>query len=304
MTVHGKNSTPYLDANGDHHSGSCPSAAASVSQRHTNLTSVLFKFALEAGAIAKREPSPYNLFQEILPAGQCASLFPKSTSADYKSKAKEIVDLLSQATVDKAKIADLTRKLPLLDPANSGSLRVDLALVNPSNQKAYLIDGSFIHTSCSAYRDSEFKDVSKRLESAAQAAKKKSTEPLRWDPSLTIAAKAKIKVDKYAPVMQILKFFERSSRIPETHSFVPFIVSSRGELSREAFCLTEEIVAMYRHRVSLCEEVAFPLLPNQAVADFRFRFKLALMRVAAVGLANVACTAGLPFGNRPLYAVY
>ena len=133
---------PYLDANGDHHSGSCPSAAASVSQRHTNLTSVLFKFALEAGAIAKREPSPYNLFQGLLPPGQCASLFPKSTSADYKSKAKEIVDLLSQATVDKAKIADLTRKLPRLDPANSGSLRVDLALVNPSNQKAYLIDGS------------------------------------------------------------------------------------------------------------------------------------------------------------------
>ena len=35
-----------------------------------------------------------------------------------------------------------------------------------------------------------------------------------------------------------------------------------------------------------------------------FRFKLAIMRVAAVGMANVACTAGLPFGNRPLYAVY
>ena len=66
----------------------------------------------------------------------------------------------------------------------------------------------------------------------------------------------------------------------------------------------EEIVAMYRHRVSMCEEVAFPMLPNQAVADFRFRFKLAIMRVTAVGLANIACTAGLPFGNRALYAVY
>ena len=61
---------------------------------------------------------------------------------------------------------------------------------------------------------------------------------------------------------------------------------------------------MYRHRVSLCEEIAFPLLPNQAVADFRYRFKIAVMRVVAVGLANIACRAGLPFGNRALYSVY
>ena len=61
---------------------------------------------------------------------------------------------------------------------------------------------------------------------------------------------------------------------------------------------------MYRHRVSMCEEIAFPLSPNQAVADFRYRFKNAKMRVAAVGLANIACRAGLPFGNRALYAVH
>ena len=304
MVAHGKNNTAFLDANADHHSGSCPSAAASVYQRHTNLTTVLIKFAVEAGATYLREPSSHKLFQGHLSAGQCAKLFPKKTPKGYKEQAKVIVDLLSQATVDKAKIADLTSKLTPLDPANSASLRLDLALFNPSNQKAFLIDGSFIHTSCPGYRDGEFKDLSKRLESAAQAAKMKSTEPLRWEPSLTIAGKAKKKVDHYAPVMQILKFLERDNRVAENHSFVPFIVSSLGELSREAFCLMEEIIAMYRHRVTLCEEVAFPLLPNQAVADFRYRFKLAVMRVAAVGLANIACTGGLPSGNRALHAVY
>ena len=87
------------------------------------------------------------------------------------------------------------------------------------------------------------------------------------EPSLSIAAKAKIKVDKYDPLMQILQFFQRDGRIEETHSFVPFIVSSLGELSREAFCFIEEIVAMYKHRISRCEELAFPLSPNQAIAD-------------------------------------
>ena len=61
---------------------------------------------------------------------------------------------------------------------------------------------------------------------------------------------------------------------------------------------------MYRHRASTCEEIAFPLSPNQAVADFRYRFKIVIMRVAVVGLVNIACRADFPFGNRALYAVH
>ena len=76
MTVHGKHTSPFLDANADHHCGSCPSAAINVSRRHTNLTTVLTKFALEAGADPKREPSSYHLLQGALSAGQCARLFP------------------------------------------------------------------------------------------------------------------------------------------------------------------------------------------------------------------------------------
>ena len=75
MTVHGKNTIPYLDANADHHCGSCPSAALNDCRRHTNLTTVLTKFALEAGADPKREPSPYYLCQGSLSAGQYSKLF-------------------------------------------------------------------------------------------------------------------------------------------------------------------------------------------------------------------------------------
>ena len=57
-------------------------------------------------------------------------------------------------------------------------------------------------------------------------------------------------------------------------------------------------------RISSCESLAFPLPPNQAVADFRKRFKLALMHVAGVGLANIACSAGKPFGNRSTITTY
>ena len=104
--------------------------------------------------------------------------------------------------------------------------------------------------------------------------------------------------------MQIIHHFQRDGSLDGTHSFVPFIVSSLGELSREAFCFVEELVAMYRLKVSNCEAVAFPLTPNQAVADFRKRLMLASMRVTAVGLANIACSAGNPFGNHAIYTAH
>jgi len=302
LTVHGK--TPHLDANADHHCGSCPSAALNVSRRHTNLTTVVTKFVLEAGADPKREPSPYHLCQGALSAGQCSKLFPKTVPAEYKRKSRMIVDLLSQSPIDKAKVQSLYESLPALDPLKSASLRVDLVVRNPSNGKVYLLDGTFIHTSCAAYRDAEFKVISNRVKSDDEAVKKNAMNPMLWEPSAALAAKAQIKIDKYAPLMQILQHFQREGRVEGVHSFVPFVVSSLGELSREALQFVEEIVSMYRLRISRCEQLAFPLPPNQAVADFRNRFKLALMRVAAVGLANIACSAGKPFGNRSIYAVH
>ena len=107
-----------------------------------------------------------------------------------------------------------------------------------------------------------------------------------------------------APLLQILQHFQRQGRIEGSHLFVPFVISSLGELSREATCFVEEIVSMYKLKISNCLQMAYPLPPNQAVADFRKRFKLALMHVAGVGLANIACSAGKPFGNRSIYAVH
>ena len=181
---------------------------------------------------------------------------------------------------------------------------MDVAIRNPSNGKVYLIDGTFIHTSCTGYRDAEFKAVSTRVESDDADVKKNAINPMLWEQSASLTAKAKSKVDKYAPLLQILQHYQREGRVEGVHSFVPFVISSLGELSREAQRFVEEIVAMYKHRITNCVQLAFPLPPNQAIADFRNRFKLALMRVAGVGLANIACSAGKPFGNRSIYAVH
>jgi hypothetical protein len=299
MAVHGKQAS-FLDANADHHSGSCPSAALAVSRRHMNLTNVLAKFAQEAGAVTSREPSTYSLLQGHLSNDQCRRLFPKLVPADYKKKAKEILDLLAQSPVDKVKVAALVDALPPLDPANSAAVRLDLAVENLTNGKVFLIDNAFIHTSCAAYRDPEFKAVAKRVEQADLISKRQAMDPRVWDPSPAIAAKVEIKVAKHAPLMQIIHKLESDHTMQGSHSFVPFVVSSRGELSREAFGFREELISMFKHKVTSGAHPVFPLSQAQAVADFRERLTLAIMRVTAVGLASIACTAGKPFRSYPI----
>jgi hypothetical protein len=304
LSSHGRNGSPFLDANVDHHSGSCPSAAKSVSWRHTSLTATLIKFASEAGAVTTREPPTHTLFDGSLSREQCRRIFPKRATKDYKLKAAEVLNLLTQSSVDTARVQDLCSSLPPVDPKDFTGLRVDVAIRNPNGDKVFLLDGTVTHTSCDSFRDSEFKCISERLESSDTTIKKNAKDPMNWEQSTALVAKAKSKVDKYTPLTQVLKLFEYQGKLLDTHVFVPFVMSSRGELSREAFCLVEEIVAMYKFKVTNCEEIAFPLPFNRAVSDFRARFKLALMRVAAVGLAAIACNGGRYFGDRLVEALY
>ena len=304
MTQHNKNTSPYLDTNGDHHSGACPSASLAVHQRHTNLITVLSKFANEAGALTSREPSSHKLLQGCLTESQCSKLFPKSVSASYKNTAKEILDALAQLPVNRPRIDELYNSLPPLDPLKCGALRVDVAIKNPSNNKVYLIDGAFIHTSCANYREPEFNSLVKRIQSDDAVNEEQASNPLLWEPSKSIAAKVKSKTDKHAPLMQIIFKFQRDNKLDGQHSFVPFVLSSLGELSREAYCFKEELVSMFKFKITNSPASTFPFTPAKAIADFRSRLTTELMRVSALGLARIVSTAGKPFGNRSIFAVH
>ena len=96
--------------------------------------------------------------------------------------------------------------------------------------------------------------------------------------------------------MQIIHKFESEHIMQGSHSFVPFVVSSLGELSNEAFGFREELISMFKHKVTSGAHPVFPMSPAQAVADFRARFTLAF----ALGLASITCTAGKPFRNYPI----
>ena len=144
----------------------------------------------------------------------------------------------------------------------------------------------------------------KRVDLASTVTARNALDPQVWDPSPALVQKARLKVDKYAPLMQIIHKFQRDRSLEGDHSFVPFIVSSLGELSREAFDFREELISMFKFRVTSGSHQVYPLTPAQAVADYRLRLTSALMQVSALGLASITCTAGKPFRSHPIIAVY
>ena len=75
-------------------------------------------------------------------------------------------------------------------------------------------------------------------------------------------------------------------RLPSKPSFVPFVVSSLGELFRESYQFREKLVSLYRNRVLANPQLVYPRPPNVAIANYRIRF--------TQGLASVMMTAGRP----------
>ena len=88
--------------------------------------------------------------------------------------------------------------------------------------------------------------------------------------------------------------YEKANVLTDKHCFVPFVVSSLGELSREAYQFREELVGMFRAKCMAEPKSVLPLKPVQAVAYFRVRFTDELMRCVARGLASIATSAGRP----------
>ena len=181
-----------------------------------------------------------------------------------------------------------------MDVRNSGALRIDASIQNPTNDDEDWIDATRIHTTCATYVKAEFKAVSTRLATARFATKAETIDPLLWTRSPALHARGQHKIVKYSRLLLLAERLALDRRLPSKPRFVPFVVSSLGELSREAFQFRERLVSLFRNRVSLNPALVFPKAPSLAVSDFRSRFTQGLMRVLADGLSSVMMTAGRP----------
>jgi hypothetical protein len=270
---------------------------------YTRINDVIKAFAVEAGASATREPLSYDLLQGNLSRAQCAKLFPKHVPAAYKAISATVVDELSKPAhlVDHDKVDKLISALPELDPDKSVGLRVDVAITTPFGESRW-IDARVVHTSCHSYRNAEFDAVKDRLASASSALRASHTDPLLWEPSPALAASVSEKITHYEPLMRISRKLYEDNRILTDAKFVPFVVSSAGEFSREAYQFREFLVSVFRRRIESNPSIVYPLHPSQAVIDFRQRFTFSILHEVAQGLAKILDKAGQPFlRTRPMY---
>ena len=182
----------------------------------------------------------------------------------------------------------------MLDVKNSGALRVDASVLNPLTEEDDWIDATRIHTTCASYIKAEFKAVAHRLATASFATTAQTVDPLIWSSSPALLARADRKISKYSKLMMLAERMADDHRLASKPKFVPFVVSSLGELSRESYKYREKLVSQYRKRVVLNPTLVFPKTPSAAVANFRSRFTQGLMRALADGLALVMITAGRP----------
>ena len=294
MSQHG-NTVPELDASGNHQASSCPSSHLAKCRTHTSIMTHIIRFAEEAGALTKREPTTDKLLPD-LPKNQCARLFPRKPPALYTKISTEIIKCLTApaGTVDHERITNLFNTLPPLDIRNSGALRIDASIQNLTNDDEDWIDATRIHTTCATYVKAEFRAVSSRLSTAQFATKAETIDPLLWARSPALHARGQHKIAKYSRLMLLAERMASDRRLPSKPHFVPFVVSSLGELSREAFQFRERLVSLFRKRVLATPALVFPKTPTVAVSNYRARFTQGLMRVLADGLASVMMTAGRP----------
>ena len=294
MSQHGSTASE-LDANGDHQASSCPSAHLAKCKTHTAVMTHIIKFAEEAGALTKREPTTFTLLPE-LSKNQCARLFPRKPPLLYTQISTEIIKCLTAppGSIDHPRVNHLFSTLPVLDVKNSGALRIDASIINPTTDEDDWIDATRIHTTCASYVKAEFKAVSLRLSTAQFATTAQSVDPLLWARSPALHARAQRKISKYSRLMLLAERMAADQRLPSKPKFVPFVVSSLGELSREAYQFREKLVSLFRKRVVSNPALVFPKSPSAAVANYRARFTQGLMRVLADGLALVMMTAGRP----------
>ena len=294
MSQHGT-TAPELDATGDHQASLCPSAHLAKCKTHTAIMTQIIKFAEEAGALTKREPTTFTLLPE-LSKHQCARLFPRKPPVAYTKISTEIIKCLTAppGSVDHKLVHDLFNTLPVLDVRNSGALRIDASVLNPETEEDDWIDATRIHTTCASYVKAEFKSVVLRLATASFATIAETVDPLLWTRSPALHARAQKKIVKYSRLMLLAERMATDRRLPSKPKFVPFVVSSLGELSRESYQFREKLVSLFRKRVVSNPALVFPKTPSAAVANFRSRFTQGLMRALADGLALVMITAGRP----------
>ena len=181
-------------------------------------------------------------------------------------------------------------------------LRVDLRIVDSEShpKQEMIVDVTSIHPTCKTRIKAEWK---KTLENMAEGEKQEAL-PIRKRRHLVGAAvdhQTKLKHEKYAPLMALLKKQQLDGKRDTHPIFIAGVCSTLGEFGPDLFQLQEWLTKVYARKLEREEDYKGPRLDGLSTAtltaEFRTGFKTSLQVAVAKGLARMLSEAGLAFSN-------
>ena len=292
----------YLDASACH-AAACTSAFSARSKKHNQIARILAAAAAEAQLEYSREPDTYGLLLSEFSKSDCRRIFPKKTTAAYKTAFKDLLELdselrnprcpLSEASKAQARQACIDT-LPITDKKDVTGLRIDLAIVNSFTGETQWIDVTSVNTAAPSCASREIHFLHDRQRAAAASASL-LIPAVSTNPSPSLEHRESIKKEKYSRLVCVASRQADEGKRQRKPAFTPFAMSSTGDFGPEAWLLLEWLVNQYRQKCSRESTRPDGFTTKELTADFRHRLIVDLQFAMAIGNGNMICKAGLPF---------
>ena len=283
------------------HASACTGANSAKNRKHLNLCLILSDFAKEAGLEAAREPQSHALLLGVVDEAQCKRLFPTKAVEGYAEAFNELLYAQRMMLEPNCRIPmeeraavlkELRGKLPICDDRDVTGLRVDLAISDPATGEAKWVDVTSVNTASSGCVQREVSHLVKYREQMSFALEA-SLPRLPGDGSPALAEREREKVAKYSRLMLLAELHYRQRLRPNVPAFVPFAVSTTGDISPGGAGLMSWLCAKHR---DLCERDgprADGLSVKELVLSYRRRLSMAVQFAVAAGMGEIMRTVGV-----------
>ena len=304
----GAAANPFLDAAGSHAFSGCTSACSMRNKMHDSLVDTLSVFSARAGQNCKKEPDTFGLLLEKYPPAQVRKLFPKKLSKSREFAEKWDVMLRALDAQNSAKdpaasslaaaaLREAIDNLPALDvsDADRKGLRIDLHTVDPITLIEKHLDIVTVAPQCRSYLAEEIKVANHRLSDISQVLACSASVPDlkagKSSPALQTVKDRKLA--KYLFLNQMIQE-QVADRQRGKSMFVPFAVTTLGELSVDAEVFMDYIVQCFRQKVRREGPRLDGLSVSHLTHMFAFEFRSAVQATIARGAGKMMAFAGLP----------
>jgi hypothetical protein len=246
------------------------------------------------------EPETHTLLLHEFTKAECRAIFPKRLPPAYAEAYHNLVQARLRVTNPACTIPPGERaaylqqfkdRLPVVHKEDMVGLRIDLSLKDASNGETKWLDVTSVNAAAESYLNEEHTYLTDRKQSLELLRESKlPTLPTR--PSPALVRREKLKVSKYARLVDLArKQYEEGTRESAPH-FLPIAVSTTGDLGPETMTLTQWMAQRYRAKLSVDGQRADGVTTRELMDDYKHRLMVGMMFAQAAGQGEMIAHAG------------